>query len=955
MEFIKPPETFVFDGPNAPQRWARWDKSFNTYFVAAELDTKSKAVQVARLLNAAGVEAQEIHETFTFANDEEKTDYKIILKKFADYCRPRKNVVFERFRFNNRDQSEDEPVDKWVKDLRIMAKDCEYGDQEDSLIRDRIANGVHDKRVQERMLRENDLSLTRAIDLCRSAETTKCQMLEMSKQSNSTVSVDELNPSGSLSGSAGGSREGSDVRCFTCNGSGHYSNECPSSNRRNQPRCFNCNGTGHMSRECPNGDNFPRGRRRGRGRGHGRGRGGRGRGGRRGGSQDRRDIHDVEEEIVNDYISEFASLSLHSVGVEEDDEFPVLSLHSIDLHHDQPDQDETHCQQEFEEDFDIQIIDEDVDKVVSLDSIEVNEVANSDRPSKRFVKFDFFTQVSKDQWRNVGKGELKIDSGSGRNTMTLIKYRELYPDRVDIQGKPFPEYLEASRSSLEPYGGGNIQHYGVVTLPCRYNNRQFRCKFFLVDVVGPLLLGLPTGEALGIITINVISEVSETVRKTSGNSNRYVDPSTPIEKRPAIRSKEDLKDMYPECFDFNEKYFKDFHYDIKLDPTVEPKVDAPRRIPMELKPTVKKKLDEMVKDGIIKKVSEPTKWVNSLLVISKPNGMLRVCIDPVNLNKAIMREHHPTPVVEDIIPELSGSDLFTKLDLQDGYWHMKLTEESSFLTTFNSPFGRYRWLRVPFGLKVSQDIFQYKIDETYGQCDGTIGIADDITVHGRGEKDHDNHLHATMEKTRSANLCLNYEKIYVKQKSIKFFGNIYSADGVTADPDKIAAIVALRPPENKSELKTFLGMVNYLQQFIPRLSEHTALIRDLEKKDVRFVWDPLYQECFDRVKSLVANSMALAFYDRNKPVTLQTDYSQKGLGAVLVQEGKPIQFASKALVGGEVDLAPIEGEMLAVQYGVKKFHYYLYGRKFTVECDHRPLMHIHKKNLNKAPPRYALC
>ena len=147
---------------------------------------------------------------------------------------------------------------------------------------------------------------------------------------------------------------------------------------------------------------------------------------------------------------------------------------------------------------------------------------------------------------------------------------------------------------------------------------------------------------------------------------------------------------------------------------------------------------------------------------------------------------------------MSGSDLFSKLDLKDGYWHLKLTEKSSYLTTFNTPLGRYRWLRVPFGLKVSQDIFQYKIDEMYGACEGTIGIADDITVHGRGDVDHDTHLHATIEKTRSANLCLNYEKIRVKQTSIKFFGHVYSADGVTADPDKVAAIVALRPPENKS-------------------------------------------------------------------------------------------------------------------------------------------------------------
>ena len=117
---------------------------------------------------------------------------------------------------------------------------------------------------------------------------------------------------------------------------------------------------------------------------------------------------------------------------------------------------------------------------------------------------------------------------------------------------------------------------------------------------------------------------------------------------------------------------------------------------------------------------------------------------------------------------------------------------------------------------------------------GTIGISDDITVHGKGDKHHDSRLHTAMEQTREANLCLNYEKLVVKQPSVKCFGNIYSADGVSADPEKVKAIAAMRPLETKSEVKSFLGMVNYLQKFIPRLSEHTVLLRELEKKGGTF-------------------------------------------------------------------------------------------------------------------------
>ena len=134
----------------------------------------------------------------------------------------------------------------------------------------------------------------------------------------------------------------------------------------------------------------------------------------------------------------------------------------------------------------------------------------------------------------------------------------------------------------------------------------------------------------------------------------------------------------------------------------------------------------MVKKGIIKKVEEPTRWVNSLVVETKPSGDIRVCPDPSELNKAIIREYHPIPVIDDIIPKIKDSDLFRKLDLKDDYWHVRLTEKSSFLTTFATPFGRYRFDRLPFGLCVSQDIFQFKVDETYGECEGAIGISDDI-------------------------------------------------------------------------------------------------------------------------------------------------------------------------------------------------------------------------------------
>ena len=920
---MKPPEAFNFEEPNAPQRWSRWEKQFQTYFTAAELSAKTAEVQVARLLNAAGPEAQEVHELFTYANDDEKKDYKAVLKKFSEYCRPKKNLIYVRYKFWHHEQKEGEAFDHWVKDLHMIAKDCEFT-EEDNMIRDKVVFGINDKKVQERMLRKSDLTLTEAKEYCRAAESSQSQLSEMRKDER--AGINEMK---------GGVASG--VQCFYCNESGHIATNCPQKEedqKQKQYKCYNCQKQGHRSFECPEGDSYPQRKKKNSQRGRGRGRGR----ARRGRSFPSREVHEMEEGVAEEYAQEFSSLSLSTLSVTAESE----SESGPEVLAEGPSQE---------------------DEVVEMEkrsptpkTLCINSLGESTK--KRFVKFRMYDLLH-------GKSslvEMKIDSGAEANVMPLKRYKELYPDRVGEDGLPLPRYIRSSSKKLEAYGGIEVPQLGTVNLPCQYNGKKFMCRFFVCDIEGSMLVGLPTCEALGIVKITVVNEVAESENEAregssdqvaTGNSSKegYIDPNVPIEDRPVINGKEDLKKMYPECFEIEGKHFLDFEYSIKVDQSVLPKANPPRRIPLEVKEKLLAKLKEMEERGVIVKVTEATEWVNSLVVETKPNGDIRVCLDPTDLNKAVRREYHPIPVIDDIVPELKGSTLFSKLDLKDGYWHIKLTEDSSFLTTFSTPFGKFRFTRLPFGLRVSQDIFQYKVDETYGPCEGAIGISDDITLHGEGEVQHDRRLHAAMEQTRKSNLCLNYEKLLIKQKSVKFFGNIYSAEGVTADPQKVAAIADMRPPESKSEVKSFLGMVNYLQRFIPRLSEHTKLLRDLERRGVHFVWGEDHQEAFEKVKSLVTESMLLAYYDRKKPVTLQCDYSENGIGVALVQDGKPVQFTRKALVDGEENFAPIEGEMLGVVYGIKKFHHYLYGRRFLVECDHKPLHHIHKKNLSLAPPR----
>ena len=258
---------------------------------------------------------------------------------------------------------------------------------------------------------------------------------------------------------------------------------------------------------------------------------------------------------------------------------------------------------------------------------------------------------------------------------------------------------------------------------------------------------------------------------------------------------------------------------------------------------------------------------------------------------------------------------------------------------------------MPFGLKMSQDVFQAKIDQTFEGCKGTVGIADDIVVFGKSEEEHDRHLTEMLDRCRTTGLKLNPDKCKIKQRKIKFYGVICGEEGVQPDPAKVSALKNMAPPTSKQQLQSFLGLATYMGPFISSLSTLTAPLRELVKDGSPFNWNPTHQQAFEAIKSAISAETTLAYYDPAKEVTLQVDASMAGLRATLLQDKKPIAFASKALTDTESRYANIERELLAVVYGCERFHTYLYGRTFIAESDHKPLEAIQLKNLISAPPR----
>ena len=218
---------------------------------------------------------------------------------------------------------------------------------------------------------------------------------------------------------------------------------------------------------------------------------------------------------------------------------------------------------------------------------------------------------------------------------------------------------------------------------------------------------------------------------------------------------------------------------------------------------------------VITHVDQPMDWVSSITYILKANGELHLCLHPHDLNEAICHDHHKTPTVEETAHEFVHSHYFTKLDAFHGYWSIILDQESSLLTTFNSPFRQYCLLCLPFGLVCSQDIFQKKMDQILEECPGCIGITDDITVHGCTEAEHNAHLRNLMHTAHKYELVFNPQKTHVKAPAVNFFCCLYDADGVHPDLDKVHAVQTLPAPTNVTELQEFLRLGNIPQSLHP--------------------------------------------------------------------------------------------------------------------------------------------
>ena len=321
----------------------------------------------------------------------------------------------------------------------------------------------------------------------------------------------------------------------------------------------------------------------------------------------------------------------------------------------------------------------------------------------------------------------------------------------------------------------------------------------------------------------------------------------------------------------------------------------------------------------------------------------------------IQRETYPLPTIVDLLPELVNARVFSKVDLSNGYWYCELDEASSLLTTFVTPYSRYRWLRLPFGTKVSSEIFQRKLNERFEGLDGVVRVADDILIFGISDADHDEDLRNLLLRCREHTIKLNKDKCVFKTAELDFLGHVVTNNDLKPDQKKVETILQMPNPTDVEAVRRIQGMNTYLAKFLPQLSSVMEPVRRLTRQDCEWELAQEQETSMAKLKKLVISVPLLAYYDPSKELVIQCDASSTGLGSTLMQEGKPIAYASRAFSTTEVGYAQIEKECLTVVFSLERVHQHTFGRKTIVNTDSKPMETIVKKNCAKHPNESKEC
>ncbi|UYV65022.1 hypothetical protein LAZ67_3002850, partial [Cordylochernes scorpioides] len=545
----------------------------------------------------------------------------------------------------------------------------------------------------------------------------------------------------------------------------------------------------------------------------------------------------------------------------------------------------------------------------SCDEINLNEVA---------VK-----TVRSDKWSaviiiNGKKTTVHLDTGAQINVL---------PHKVINQWPSRPEIRPTSLKAFA-YGNTELPIVGKCNVLCQYGEKKGMFEFIVADVEAQTLITGDTCEKLEIL--RRINHINTDEMKLCSETQKILEQYHEVFQGVGL--------INSEC-------------KIYTKPEYSPVQVPPRRIPTSLGAEVQSELEKMVKQGIVTKIYHETEWSHPMVVVKKKSGQIRICLDPRKLNEALVGRHFQTPAPAELLHEIPKAKYYTVLDVKSAYWHIPVAKECRDLLVMTTPFGKFRYNRLPFGLKISAQIFVEKMTNIFRDSFQNITYVDDLLIYADTIQEHNKKLKGILEKAKEKNIKFDLTKAQICLTKVRFLGHVISQNGIDPEPNKIDKLITFKRPEDKKSLQRIMGLYNYLGKFIPNLAASTSNIRGILRKNVVWHWGPKQDGEFDHIKECVRNAPSLAHFDKSKVLILQCDASKDAMGAALLQEDRPLAFASASFSDSQKQYSQIEKELLSVYYGCKKFEYLLSGHPFVVQTDHQPLLPLVKKPLSDISPR----
>ena len=360
-----------------------------------------------------------------------------------------------------------------------------------------------------------------------------------------------------------------------------------------------------------------------------------------------------------------------------------------------------------------------------------------------------------------------------------------------------------------------------------------------------------------------------------------------------------------------------------------------RRVPVHLEAEVNRQVQEMLKEGIIEEADSP--YSSPVLLVKKPNGKYRFCVDFRELNNITELKPCAMPTVVETLDRLQNATVFTVLDLRSGYWQLPIKESDRSKTAFTIRDKQYQFRRMPFGLAGAPFTFRRLMSLLLRDLDNVEVYGDDVVVYSQTETDHVKHVEAVLKRIEEFGLRINKDKSQMAKSSITLLGHKVGNGEIKPLPEKILTIKNVAVPNSKRKLRQFLGRAAFYSRFIKNFNEIAAPLYKL-LSNTKFSWTETAQQTFNQIKNMLDDrQMTLRLPELEKPFTVTTDASDHGIGAVLSQSNRVVEYASRVLTPAEQKYSTIEKECLAIVWAVDKWRPYLLGRRFHIETDHKPL------------------